>query len=145
MSNKSIHPTWKKKVSLLNFIATVTVTFCILVSVTPEICSDRHGDDGDPREEIAAGAGILAAVAGGIAWAGGAAAATATAPAWVPLAGGIAAGAGIVGAGVALWDVLDGPEDNCYDCDGSGCDTCDPPDDDDCNNCDGRGCSACGN
>ncbi len=42
--------------------------------------------------------------------------------------------------GFSMWGAND---DDCYDCDGSGCDTCNPPDDDNCPNCDGSGCSTC--
>ena len=146
---------WSKKQSLLHFLATITLFLFTMMLVTPVILSDHHGDDGDPREEIVAGAGLLAAVAGGVAWAGAAAAGAATAPVWVPVAAGIGVGAGIVAAGVGLWDLLDGPEDDCNDCDGSGyymdgthrCPTCNPPDDDSCPNCpgpeNGGGCSTC--
>ncbi len=48
----------------------------------------------------------------------------------------------IISGGLWLWDELT-VVDNCYDCDGRGCSTCQPPDDDGCPNCDGRGCSTC--
>ena len=129
---------WSKKQSLLHFLATITLFLFTMMLVTPAILSDHHGDDGDPREEIAAGAGLLATVAGGVAWAGAAAAGAATAPVWVPVVTGVGIGLGAVGAGIALWDLFDGPEDACNDCDGSGyymdsthrCPTCNPPHDD---------------
>jgi len=50
----------------------------------------------------------------------------ATAPTWVPIGGAVAGG---IAAATAISEWLD---DDCYDCDGSGCNTCEPPDDDDC-------------
>ena len=144
LSTRLQEMTVTKKVPLLNMTAAVTlICFVISISLVPKVLSEHHGDDGDLREEIAIGAGAIGALAGAIAWAGAAAAGTATAPVWVPVAGGIAVGACLIAGGVALWDRLDGPEDDCYDCDGSGCDTCEPPDDDDCPNCDGTGCDTC--
>lgn len=132
-----------KKLSLLQAFTMMTLCLCVLTTVVPQVFSDNHRDDGDPREEIAVVTGLVAATAGGIVIGGVIAVGSATAPAWVPVVGVIGAGAGLVSAGCALWDLLDGPEDNCYDCDGSGCNTCEPPDDDDCPNCDGSGCDTC--
>jgi len=146
---------WSRKVSLLTTLSTfILVVFTLTISV-PSLFSDHHEDDNDPREEIAIGAGFIAAVAGGAGAIGGIIFAGATAPVWVPVATGIGIGAGIIGGGVALWDLLDGPEDDCFDCDGSGyymdgthrCPTCNPGDDDSCPNCpgleNGGGCSTC--
>ncbi len=154
MYNKFIPRLWNKqvvwsqstrKVSLLNFFSMITISALFMVTATPQIFSNHHGDDGDRREEIVLVLGGVGAVAGAAAAAG-----VASVPAWVPVAGCIAAGAGLAAAGIAIWDWLDGPEDNCNDCDGSGyhedgdnCLTCNPPDDDGCYDCDGSGCSIC--
>ena len=130
---------WNKKLSLLHFLATITLFSFTMILVTPSIFSEHHGDDGDPREEISGIAGAVGVIAGGVAWAGGIAAGTAAAPLWVPVAAGIGIGVGAVAVGVGLWDLFDGLEDDCNDCPGTGCNTCQPPDDDGCPNCDGSG------
>jgi len=145
MHNNSKQQQWKKRIPLLSFIAKLTLAAIFLAYFAPIVISNHHGDDGDPREEIAVAAGAVAAIARGVAVIGSIAAGGATAPAWVPAATAFAAGAAIVAASIALWDVLDGPEDSCPNCDGSGCNTCDPPDPDGCYDCDGSGCSTCGN
>lgn len=124
----------------MSSIALITLTFFVTALITPYVFSDRHGDDGDLREEIVWGLGAVAGVAGGVA---AGAALVGTAPAWLPVVGAIGAGATILGIGIGLWDILDGPEDNCHNCDGSGCNTCEPPDPDGCPNCDGSGCNTC--
>ena len=129
---------WNKKLSWLCFLSTLTLFSFTMMLVTPAIFSDHHGDDGDSREEAAGilgGAGVLigagAKAAGAIIVGTGVAV---TAPAWVPIATGVGIGLGAAGAGIALWDLLDGPEDDCNDCDGSGyymgdnCNTCNPGD-----------------
>lgn len=132
-----------KKLSLLQAFTMMTLYLCVLTTVGPQVFSDGHGDAGDPREEIAVVAGFVAVAAWSFAAGGAIAAGAATAPVWITVVGGIGAGAGVISAGCAIWDHFDGPEDNCNDCDGSGCPTCEPPDDDNCPNCDGSGCDTC--
>ena len=113
-----------KKLSLLQVFTMMTLCLCVFTNVGPQVFSDGRGDAGDPREEIAVVAGFVAVAAWSFAAGGAIAAGAAAAPVWVTVVGGIGAGAGIISAGCAIWDHFDGPEDNCNDCDGSGCDTC---------------------
>ena len=137
---------WKKKNAILDCfidIACFLIIFTLVTSETLNLDSIGKLGDGDPREEIAVVAGFVAVAAWSFAAGGAIAAGAATVPVWVTVVGGIGAGAGIISAGCAFWDHFDGPEDNCNDCDGSGCPTCEPPDDDNCPNCDGSGCDTC--
>ena len=67
------------------------------------------------------GAGIVTVAAG--------AALGATAPAWVPAVGFCGTVVGLVGAGISLWDAIDGDDDPCSTCGDSGTPS---------------GCSSCG-
>ena len=132
----------QRKVPLINNISVLLICLILVTYTYPGFIQTGHSDWRDP---VAIGLGIIG---GGLAIGG----AIATAPAW-GVAGGVCA---IVGGGIALWDWVDGPdEDNCDDCDGSGyymdgthrCPTCNPPDDDSCPDCpgleNGGGCSTC--
>ena len=106
--NESIQPTWKKKVSVLDFLATILLVFTIAMLVTPEIFSHDHtpGDEADKREEVAGaavalGAGLRLAVA---------AASLSTAPAWAPAVTLVACGLLFAGACLTFADLMDGPE-----------------------------------
>ena len=143
--NESIQPK-VKRASLLSILAAIMPCVLLITLLIPQISSHGPGDEADLREETAAALLTTSAILQGVGHFGAACAVAGTAPAWVAPVAAIAVGAVIIGVCIVLWDLADGSEDNCVDCDGSGyhedgenCNTCNPPDDDDCPNCDGSG------
>ena len=96
-----IKPTPQRRLPLINCLSFIVIGLMIVAYTFPSFI--EHGYS-DWREPAAIGLGI---VAGGL----GTAAAIVTAPAWVT---GLGIGAGvctIAAGGLALWDYLDGPDD----------------------------------
>ncbi len=123
-----------------DFVRRITLLQAFTVLALAIICFSSIGVIPSSAVDLQKVAGWAGVVGGGIGVAVGIAGLGITSPVWVPVAGIVGGAAGIIGGGAAL---IDAYSDNCNDCDGSGCSTCDPPDDDDCHNCDGSGCSTC--
>ena len=120
-------PEQPRKIRVINAISMCCVFLALFMYTTPYFMSPVDADWKEPV--IIIGGGIAAGVAIYVA--------VATAPVWLTITGATAGG---IAAGTAIWEWLD---DDCDDCDGSGCLKCDPPDDDDCDDCDGGGCKTC--
>ena len=105
----------KRKVNAINGISALlqlfTVILCLHPSFTPHPVSDDVGDQW--KAPVVYIACMVAAVCTGYT-------ALATAPVWVPITG---LGASGIAAATAISECFD---DDCYDCDGSGCITCKP-------------------
>ncbi len=104
-------PQQPRRVRIINAISMTLVFLTLFMYTNPIFMQPSDADWKEPV--IVVGAGIAAGVT--------IYAAIATAPLWLTITGAVAGG---IAAGTAIWEWVD---DDCDDCDGSGCDKCLPP------------------
>ena len=109
------HRETRRHVNVINGISALlqlfTILLCLHPSFTPHPVSKEVGDRW--KVPVVYTAGMIAASFTGYT-------VLAKTPLWVPITGAVASG--IAGA-TAIWECFD---DDCYDCNGSGCITCKP-------------------
>ena len=113
-----------RRVRMINAISMFLVFLMLFMYTNPYFMTSADADWKEPVMVVGGGIAAAVTIAGVIT----------TIPIWLTVTGAVAGG---VAAGTAIWEWVD---DDCDDCDGSGCKKCDPPDDDDCDDCDGSGC-----